>query len=457
MANERVWMTRNAGTAELPQWEKYFPKTIVDAIYASDADGETKKVMDLVKEEIQKVVGSAPEAFDTLQEIAAYIEEHEEVAEALQQAITNKVPNTRTINGKPLSEDITLSAGDVSAIPASQKGATDGVAELDSTGKVPTAQLPPGLPAIGGNADTVGGHTVGTDVPENAVFTDTTYAAATADTLGLVKSGGDVAVEEDGTMTVQDNSHDHTIDNIDGLQESLDGKVANTRTVNGKPLSADVTLGAADVSAIPESQKGTANGVAELDESGKVPATQLPSYVDDALEYDSLTDFPVTGESGKIYIAKDTNKTYRWSGSTYVEIAGGVALGETAATAYRGERGRTAYEHSQAPHAPVNAEANVQADWSVSDTGSDAYIKNKPVSLPANGGNADTVNGHTVEVDVPAGAKFTDTTYSKATSAMDGLMAKEDKEKLDNQPTISFGAEYPANAPANSIHFLTEG
>ena len=55
MAKERVWMTRNTGTAESPQWEKYFPKTIVDAIYASDADGESKKIMDLVKEEIQKV------------------------------------------------------------------------------------------------------------------------------------------------------------------------------------------------------------------------------------------------------------------------------------------------------------------------------------------------------------------------------------------------------------------
>jgi len=61
------------------------------------------------------------------------------------------------------------------------------------------------------------------------------------------------------------------------------------------------------------------------------------------------------------------------------------------------------------PHAPANAEANVQSDWNVTDTASDAFIKNKPASLPANGGNADTVGGHTVGVDVPADAKFTDT------------------------------------------------
>ena len=61
------------------------------------------------------------------------------------------------------------------------------------------------------------------------------------------------------------------------------------------------------------------------------------------------------------------------------------------------------------------AEANVQSDWNITDTSSDAYIKNKPAALPANGGNAATVNGHTVETNVPANAVFTDTIYEKAT------------------------------------------
>jgi hypothetical protein len=67
--------------------------------------------------------------------------------------------------------------------------------------------------------------------------------------------------------------------------------------------------------------KGVANGYASLDGSGKVPSTQLPSYVDDVLEYANLATFPATGETGKIYVTLDTNKTYRWSGSAYVEIA----------------------------------------------------------------------------------------------------------------------------------------
>lgn len=67
--------------------------------------------------------------------------------------------------------------------------------------------------------------------------------------------------------------------------------------------------------------KGVANGYASLDAAGKVPSTQLPSYVDDVKEYANLASFPVTGETDKIYIALATNKTYRWSGSTYVEIS----------------------------------------------------------------------------------------------------------------------------------------
>lgn len=93
-------------------------------------------------------------------------------------------------------------------------------------------------------------------------------------------------------------------------------------------------------------QKGSTNGIATLDSGGKVPSSQLPSYVDDVLEYSSRSTFPSTGESGKIYIALDTNLTYRWSGSAYVEISPSLALGETSSTAYRGDRGKTAYDHA---------------------------------------------------------------------------------------------------------------
>jgi hypothetical protein len=69
------------------------------------------------------------------------------------------------------------------------------------------------------------------------------------------------------------------------------------------------------------SAKGQANGYASLDSSGLVPSSQLPSYVDDVLEYAAVANFPATGETGKIYVATGVNKTYRWTGSVYVEIA----------------------------------------------------------------------------------------------------------------------------------------
>lgn len=227
---------------------------------------------------------------------------------------------------------------------------------------------PTALPADGGNADTVNGHTVESNVPANAKFTDTTYKAANDNTtLGLVKGGGDVTITA-GVITVKDDSHNHVINNVDGLQTALDGKVPTTRTVNGHALTGNITLDAADVGAIAATLKGANNGVAELDSTGKVPSNQLPAFVDDVVEgylsggkfyKESSHTTAITGEAGKIYVDLTSLKTYRWSGTAYVVISETIALGETSTTAYRGDRGKTAYEHSQAAHAPSNAERNV--------------------------------------------------------------------------------------------------
>lgn len=91
---------------------------------------------------------------------------------------------------------------------------------------------------------------------------------------------------------------------------------------------------------VKRSEMGVANGVATLGEDGKIPSSQLPSYVDDVLEYENKVAFPATGESGKIYVAKDTNLTYRWGGSAYIEISASLALGETSSTAYAGDKGK---------------------------------------------------------------------------------------------------------------------
>lgn len=121
------------------------------------------------------------------------------------------------------------------------------------------------------------------------------------------------------------------------------------------------------------SEKGQPGGLAELDDTGHVPVSQLPSYVDDVQEYASRSAFPATGEAGKIYVATDTNLTYRWTGSGYVEISPSLALGETSATAYRGDRGKAAYDHSQVK------------DGSNPHKTTFASLPDKPASLPPSG------------------------------------------------------------------------
>ena len=119
-----------------------------------------------------------------------------------------------------------------------------------------------------------------------------------------------------------------------------------------------------NVRQIPESEKGVANGVATLDGEGKVPSSQLPSYVDDVIEgyyynskfyRDSAHTEEITPAAGIIYVDLPNNKTYRWSGSQYTLIASDLALGETSSTAYRGDRGKIAYDHSQTAHARADA------------------------------------------------------------------------------------------------------
>lgn len=131
-------------------------------------------------------------------------------------------------------------------------------------------------------------------------------------------------------------------------------------------LAYKASLTASEVGAIATTAKGAASGVAELDANGKVPTSQLPSFVDDVIEgyyynskfyKESAHTTEIAGETGKIYVDLSTNKTYRYSGSAFVEISSSLALGETSSTAYRGDRGKIAYDHSQSTHARTDATA----------------------------------------------------------------------------------------------------
>ena len=176
---------------------------------------------------------------------------------------------------------------------------------------------------------------------------------------------------------------------------------------------------------VKRAEMGVANGVATLNESGLVPSSQLPSYVDDVLEYNTLSAFPQVGEDGKIYVAEDTNLTYRWSGSQYIEISKSLALGETSSTAYAGDKGK----------------ANRQAIESLPDeivTGFGTATRSATQwSMPTTKATKSGLN-YGSEV---AGTSIT---VPSATATQAGLMTAEDKSNL----TILVGDGVDENTPS---------
>lgn len=178
------------------------------------------------------------------------------------------------------------------------------------------------------------------------------------------------------------------------------GKILVTLSASGEiEIDANITktdVGLGDVTndaQVKRSEMGAVNGVATLGADGKVPATQLPSYVDDVIEFEKQFATPaamtvgklyyntttkkfieatsatagtdVDPETGKIYVDLSTSKTYRWSGSELTVISETLALGETSSSAYRGDKGKIAYDHSQLAvgHANPHVTDSERDDW----------------------------------------------------------------------------------------------
>ena len=187
--------------------------------------------------------------------------------------------------------------------------------------------------------------------------TDTTYSDATTSASGLMSSADKTklngiaagATANTGTITgITMNGASKGTSGVVNLgtvitaHQDISGKVNTSTTVNGHALTGNVTVTKSDVglsnvtndSQVKRSEMGAASGVATLDSSGKVPSSQLPSYVDDVIEayykvadgkfYTTLSSGTysgaITGETGKIYVDLSTSRTYRWGGSAYAEI-----------------------------------------------------------------------------------------------------------------------------------------
>lgn len=181
------------------------------------------------------------------------------------------------------------------------------------------------------------------------------YVTAVSETDGIItvsKEAGDTTPTSASEKMITSGA---VFTALAGKQDTLTFDAAPTSNSSNPVTSAGVyTALSTKVNA---SAIGSSGGVAELDANGKVPSSQLPSYVDDIVEgyyrtsdgkfyKESAYETEIEGETGKIYVSLDTNLPYRWTGSTFTEIPWGLVLGETSSTAYRGDRGKTAYDHA---------------------------------------------------------------------------------------------------------------
>ena len=320
--------------------------------------------------------------------------------------------------------------------------------------------------AISGDAEILNKPTLGT-----AAATDSTDYAPAVHTH--VKA--DITDFSDADYAAA--SHTHAISDITNLQTELDGKVD-------------------------ESREGVANGIATLDANGLVPSSQLPSYVDDVLEYANEASFPGTGETGKLYVDLSDNSVHRWSGTAYVNITDYSTPGHTHtlseitdfnaadyATGAEGDLATTslqpgdigvsvqAYDanivsdatyvatdenfttadHSKLDGIQAGAEVNVNADWNA--VSGDAEILNKPTlgtaaatdstdyATAAQGTTADSALQPT-DIGTTVQGYNVNTVIDANYVATDQNFTNADHTKLDG---IAAGAEVNVNADWTAV------
>lgn len=214
-----------------------------------------------------------------------------------------------------------------------------------------------------------------------------------------------------------------TLYDIPDLTQALEEVTAIAKQVNEQQNELKESLSKAtdEVNKTVEGLKssvGASNGIAPLDENSKVPAAYLPSYVDDVLEYDTKADFPIIGETGKIYVALDDNLTYRWSGSTYIELSKSIGLGETASTAYPGNKGKKNEDDIAAHKDDTDNPHNVTKEQLGLDKVDNTADADKPISIA----QQDALNDKVDKVE------------DKGLSTND--FTDNYKDKLDNAPSI---------------------
>lgn len=388
---------------------------------ATRAENALQNNINSVNSRVDHIVEDAPEALDTLLEIAEKLHDEEDAVAALTLEISQKYTKPATgIPSSDMSEAVraSLSKADtalqehqdisgkadladlatvattgeysdllnkpvIPTIPTNVSAFTNDAGYLtehqDISGKVNTADL--SNVAFSGDYEDLSNTPTIPTVPTNvSAFTnDAGYLTQHQDISGkqdvisdldTIRSGAQA-----GSTALQPSALNnyYNKDQVDTKLSSKQDTISNLATIEAGAAKGATSLQPSD--------KGVANGVATLNENGIIPSSQLPSYVDDVLEYESSAEFPVTGESGKIYVDLLTNKTYRWGGSDYVEISESLALGETSSTAYAGNKGKATTDafNAHAANTDIHVTAAKQAAWDAKADVSyveDNYLKN---------------------------------------------------------------------------------
>lgn len=217
---------------------------------------------------------------------------------------------------------------------------------------------------------------------------------------------------------------------------STAGGITNVPAGNIAATNVQTAINELDTEKQSLSEKGLANGYASLDATGKVPATQLPSYVDDVLEFANLVAFPATGETGKLYTALDSNKLYRWSGSTYVEVSAFSGIANNVAVTPTGNIAATDVQA-----ALVELDTEKQADLQFQEEGTNVGTSGGISIVNFTGIGTATVTGSTLTYNVPTVTATTVTNAPAGTIAATTVQAAINELDVEKQGDITIQDE----------------
>jgi len=236
-----------------------------------------------------------------------------------------------TITGKKVNITVPTTAAEIGAEPANSN-IQEHISNTLNPHSVTKTQV--GLGSVDNTSDVNKPISSATQTALNGKQSVGTYSTDIHGNITALNAVSGTNTGDETTATIKTKLGITTLSGANtGDQTSVSGnagtatKLQTSRTINGVAFygTQNITVNAVDAtSRVASSLLGAANGVATLDANGIILTTQLPSYIDDVLEYANLAAFPGMGETGKIYVAKDTNKTYRWAGSVYVYITSGA-------------------------------------------------------------------------------------------------------------------------------------